>query len=68
MKMKYAVINIKDALRFGYLDPDQKWEGKELLIGEDGYAYIDDVATDPVEGDWDFQEALEYPDFKIIEI
>ncbi|HHV75522.1 MAG TPA: hypothetical protein GXX41_12990 [Thermoanaerobacterium sp.] len=66
--MKYVVVDINDAVRYGYLDPDQKWEGSELLIGEDGYAYIDDVANDPVKGNWDFEQAcIDFPN-NVVEI
>lgn len=66
--MKLAIISVEDALRLGYLDSDEQWEGKELIITEDGYAYLDDVANDPIKGNWDFQEALESGDFQIVEI
>lgn len=55
--MKYVVIPMQTAIEEGYLDPDEKWEGEELMIGEDGYAYIDNDANDPVKGDWDFADA-----------
>lgn len=64
--MKLAIISVEDALRLGYLD--EQWEGEELIITEDGYAYLDDVANDPIKGNWDFQEALESGDFQIVEI
>ena len=63
--MKLAIISIEDALRLGYLDSNEQWEGEELIVTEDGYAYIDDVSNDPVQGNWDFQEALESGDFQI---
>lgn len=56
--MKYVKISLDNAIKYGYLDPEEQWEGKELLIGEDGYAYIDDVAMLPIRGSWDLNKLV----------
>lgn len=68
--MKYVIISIDEAKKAGYIPADEEVIGNELMIGEDGYAYIDDNSNNPfhAEWNWDFEQAVEdFPD-NVVEI
>jgi hypothetical protein len=68
--MKYVIISVEEAKKAGYIPEDEEVIGNELMIGEDGYAYIDDNSNDPFHADWnwDFGQAAEDFPICIVEI